>query len=138
MKEESRCITSCAKGATLPFLLYGLRMRLSEELSMNRLVLFFCLALFAAVIAGPPAQAFTEEPLAAGGKSGGQGLADPSDQYRNLGEPAPARGQGEKPGESSPFSFGVTGPGSQYAPSVNRPGIDNDHLYWNNSSRYQR
>lgn len=105
---------------------------------MNPLVLFFCLALFAAVTAGSPAQAFTEEPLAAGGKSGGQGLVDPSDQYRNLGEPASTRGQSKNPGESSPFSFGVTGPSSQYAPSVNRPGIDNNHLYWNNSSSYQR
>lgn len=82
-----------------------------------------------------PAFAFTQEPVSAGG-SGGNAVADPDDQYRNLNGPSSATPQRQQP---SPFSInGPTATGPRYAAPVERQSPDNEHLFWNNSSRYWR
>lgn len=96
--------------------------------------------LCAAVVVGmtaSSASAFTQEPIRGGG-SGGSALADPSEQYRVRGD-ADATPENRGPrAESSPFSLGVIGPDPRNAPRVHRPGPDNNHLFWNNSSSYWR
>lgn len=94
-------------------------------------------AIAAAALIGlaSPAFAFTQEPVSVGGARGsGSGLADPSDQYRTQGQPDSTTPQRQQP---SPFSInGPTGP--RLSAPVERQGPDNDHLFWNNSSRYWR
>ena len=82
-----------------------------------------------------PAFAFTQEPVNIGG-SGGNAVADPDDQYRNLTEPSSTTPQRQ---QSSGFSInGPTPTGPRFAAPVERQGPDNEHLFWNNSSRYWR
>ena len=79
-----------------------------------------------------PAFAFTQEPVNVGGS--GSGLADPSDQYRNRVEPDSTTPQRQ---QQSGFSInGPTSTGPRLAAPVERQGPDNEHLFWNNSSRY--
>ena len=82
-----------------------------------------------------PAFAFTQEPVSAGG-SGGNAVADPDDQYRNLNQPSSATPQRQ---QSSGFSInGPTPTGPRFASPVEKQGPENEHLFWNNSSKYWR
>ncbi len=81
-----------------------------------------------------PAFAFTQEPVSAGGS--GVAVADPTDQYSNQVAPSSATPQRQQP---SPFSVnGRTPPGPRLSAPVERQSPDNDHLFWNNSSKYWR
>jgi hypothetical protein len=105
---------------------------------MKLAVFAVSVALLAGLSAPSVAWAFTQEPLS-GGTGDGNQLADPSDAYRNRANADaadPSSGKGSKP---SPFSLGAT-PGwePRLAAPVERPGTDNEHLFWNNSSRYWR
>ncbi|HYN37959.1 MAG TPA: hypothetical protein VES39_01780 [Rhodospirillales bacterium] len=93
-------------------------------------------ALIAAVSVPSTAFAFSQEPLGSG-TGGGNALADPADAYRSRVGPDTATERAPAANPSSPFSFGVTGPNEpRLASPVERPGVDNEHLFWNNSSRY--
>jgi hypothetical protein len=92
---------------------------------MRPFVVTLCAVALAVVLGSPPASAFTQEPIpgTAGGSASEQRLADPGS-----GE------DGAAGRDRSPFSFSVTGPGARTGPNVNRPGADNRHLYWDNTS----
>ena len=82
-------------------------------------------AAVAILIGSVDARAFTLEPV--GGNSGGNSrFADPDERYDTLADPS----NNERP----TFTFGTTGSNAPNRPNVNRPGIDNEHLYWNNTS----
>jgi hypothetical protein len=77
------------------------------------------------------AKAFTQEPL--GGNDSGvtARFADPDERYDKLADPSTNE---RSSAQGSPATFGTTGSNSSHGPSVNRPGLDNEHLYWNNTS----
>lgn len=82
-----------------------------------------------------PAFAFTQEPVNAGG-SARNAVADPDDQYRtDPSSTTPQRQQQSRFSINGPTS---TSTGPRLAAPVERQGPDNDHLFWNNSSRYWR
>lgn len=105
---------------------------------MKLAVFVVSIAVLAGLSAPNVARAFSQEPLGNGAGSTNQ-LADPSDAYRNRSgfEAAPpSSGPVSRP---SPYSLGATtGSEPRLAAPVERPGIDNEHLFWNNSSRYWR
>ncbi|MBL8666985.1 MAG: hypothetical protein JNM48_05940 [Rhodospirillales bacterium] len=81
-----------------------------------------------------PAFAFTQEPVNVGGS--GAAVADPNDQYTDRVAPSSATPQQQQP---SSFSInGRTPPGPRLSAPVERQSPENDHLYWNNSSKYWR
>ena len=105
---------------------------------MKLAVIAASLALLAGLAVPPAARAFTQEPLRGGAGDGSQ-LADPSDAYRNRTDFKAAPSSDGPASKPSPFSLGATsGWEPRLAAPVERPGIDNEHLFWNNSSRYWR
>jgi hypothetical protein len=81
------------------------------------------------------ARAFTMEPLGGNGSGDGNQFTDPDERYEKLADPnASERSLNPIEKDRSTFSFGAIGPQSSNRPSVNRPGVDNQHLYWNNTS----
>lgn len=103
---------------------------------MKHIVLAAAVLALAGVAAPPAAYAFSQEPLSPGtGTSNGARLADPRETYRSRTEPET---EGPDSDARRRFSRGVTGPDPRFAAPVERPGVDNDHLFWNNSSRYWR
>lgn len=96
------------------------------------------IAIMAGLSAPTVARAFTQEPVRSGAGDGSQ-LADPSDAYRNRSGFEAAPPSGGPASKPSPFSLGATtGSEPRLAAPVERPGVDNEHLFWNNSSRYWR
>jgi hypothetical protein len=68
-----------------------------------------------------------------GNDSGGNSrFADPDERYDKLADPSTNERSSAQGGPT--FTFGTTGSNSSHGPSVNRPGLDNEHLYWNNTS----
>ena len=90
------------------------------------------------VVAPRTASAFSQEPVSGVGGSSANNVADPDERYEKLADPNPTGARDTTDRNPSPFSFGITGPEPRQAAPVNRPGIENDHLFWNNSSRYWR
>ena len=81
-----------------------------------------------------PAFAFTQEPVSVGGS--GVAVADPADRYADQVAPSSATPQQQQP---SPFSLNDRTPvGPRLSAPVERQGPANDHLFWNNSSKYWR
>jgi hypothetical protein len=90
-------------------------------------------ALGVAVLFGTPdAKAFTQEPVGGNGSGGNSRFADPDEQNDKLADPSTYERSSAQGGPT--FTFGTTGSSSSHSPSVNRPGVDNEHLYWNNTS----
>jgi hypothetical protein len=96
-----------------------------------RAALVFALA---GLIAPASAHAFSQEPVNIGNGDGSR-LADPRSNYRTRTEPET---EGSNRDARRRFSRGLDGPDPRFAAPVERPGVDNDHLFWNNSSRYWR
>jgi hypothetical protein len=78
------------------------------------------------------ARAFTLEPLGGNDSGGNSRFADPDEPYDKLADPSTNERSSAQGGPT--FTFGTTGSDSSQGPSVNRPGVDNEHLYWNNTS----
>ena len=90
-------------------------------------------ALGAAILLGSlDARAFTPEPVGGNDSGGNSRFADPDERHDKLGDP-PADERSSAQGGPT-FTFGTTGSNSSNRPSVDRPGVDNEHLYWNNTS----
>jgi hypothetical protein len=88
------------------------------------------------LLGSPEARAFTMETVGGNDSSAGSRFTDPDERYEKLADP--------NTGERSPverdrptFSLGVTRPDSSSLPRVDQPGVDNEHLYWNNGRRYR-
>ena len=78
------------------------------------------------------ARAFTQEPVGGNDGGGNSRFADPDEGYDKLADPS-TNERSSAQGDPT-FTFRATGSNSSPGPSVNRPGIDNEHLYWNNTS----
>jgi hypothetical protein len=90
---------------------------------------------FAVLLGSLEARAFTMEPVGGNGTSDSNRFTDPDERYEKLADPnATERSFGPTEKDRPTFSLGVTRPESSDRPSVNRPGVDNEHLYWNNTS----
>jgi hypothetical protein len=90
---------------------------------------------FAVLLGSLEARAFTMEPVGGNGTSDSNRFTDPDERYEKLADPnATERSFGPTEKDRPTFSLGVTRPESSNRPSVNRPGVDNEHLYWNNTS----
>jgi hypothetical protein len=85
------------------------------------------------MLGSPPASAFTQEPISGTGGGAGNSFIDPDTGEQRLADPGSGE-DGAAGRDRSPFSFSVTGPGARTGPNVNRPGPDNRHLYWDNTS----
>ena len=89
-------------------------------------------ALAVAILLGPlDATAFTLEPVGGNDSGGNSRFADPDERYDEFADPSTNGAAPHKvvrPSRSAPRSNSSNGP------SVNRPGVDNEHLYWNNTS----
>ena len=89
-------------------------------------------ALAVAILLGPlDATAFTLEPVGGNDSGGNSRFADPDERYDEFADPSTNERAPHKvvrPSRSAPRSNSPNGP------SVNRPGVDNEHLYWNNTS----
>ena len=90
-------------------------------------------ALGVAILLGSlDARAFTPEPVGGNDSGGNSRFADPDERYNKLSDPSTDERSSAQGGPT--FTFGTTGSNSSNRPSVNRPGVDNEHLYWNNTS----
>ena len=102
-----------------------------------RLPYFAVSAVALAVLLGSlEARAFTMEPVGGNETGDSNQFTDPDERYEKLADPNTS--------ERSPidrdrptFSLGVTRPNSSSLPRVDQPGLDNEHLYWNNGRRYR-
>ena len=90
-------------------------------------------AVGAAILLGSlDARAFTPEPVGVNDSGGNSRFADPDERYDKLADPSTDERSSAQGGPTS--TFGTTGSNSSNRPSVNRSGVDNEHLYWNNTS----
>jgi hypothetical protein len=90
-------------------------------------------ALAVAILLGSlDARAFTLEPVGGNDSGGNSRFADPDERYDNFADHSTDERSSAQGGPT--FTFGTTGSNSSNGPSVNRPGVDNEHLYWNNTS----
>ena len=78
------------------------------------------------------ARAFTPEPVGGNDSGDNSRFADPDEEYDKLADPSTNERSSAQGGPT--FTFGATGSNASPGPSVNRPGVDNEHLYWNNTS----
>jgi hypothetical protein len=87
----------------------------------------------AVLLASLEARAFTMEPVGGNDSGANSRFTDPDERYEKLDDANTSeRSPADK--DRPTFTFGTTGPNSSNGPSVNRPGVDNEHLYWNNTS----
>lgn len=86
----------------------------------------------AILLGSPDARAFTLEPVGGNDSGSNSRFADPDERYDKLADPSDSERSSAQSGPT--FTFGTTGSNAPNRPSVNRPGIDNEHLYWNNTS----
>jgi hypothetical protein len=90
-------------------------------------------ALAVAILLGSlDAKAFTLEPEGGNDSGGNSRFADPDERYDELADPSTNERSSAQGGPT--FTLGTTRSNSSNGPSVNRPGVDNEHLYWNNTS----
>src|SRR5512132_2132879 len=100
-----------------------------------RLPYFAVSAVALAVLLGSlEASAFTMEPVDGNDSGASNRFTDPDEGYEKLADPNASERSLSPEKDRPTFSFGVTRPGSSNRPSVDRPGVDNEHLYWNNTS----
>jgi hypothetical protein len=101
-----------------------------------RLSYFAVSAVTLAILLGSlEARAFTMEPVGGNDSGASNRFTDPDERYDKLADPnASERSLSPTERNRPTFTFGMTRPESSNRPSVNRPGVDNEHLYWNNTS----
>jgi hypothetical protein len=102
-----------------------------------RLPYFAVSAVALAVLLGSlEARAFTMEPVGGNETGDSNRFTDPDERYEKLADPnATERSPVDR--DRPTFSLGVTRPDSSSLPRVDQPGLDNEHLYWNNGRRYR-
>jgi hypothetical protein len=88
------------------------------------------------LLGSPEARAFTMETSGGNDGSASSRFTDPDERYEKLADPNTSeRSPVER--DRPTFSLGVTRPDSSSLPRVDQPGVDNEHLYWNNGRRYR-
>ncbi|MBK8174006.1 MAG: hypothetical protein IPK66_01495 [Rhodospirillales bacterium] len=105
---------------------------------MKRLRIPLASFAIAFLLAVPSAKAFTIDPLQHGTGNAAQ-FDDPDEQYKRLADPN-SSGTSNSGQADRGISFGATRPnnfGGQYLDPAKIGGPDNQHLYWNNSTRYR-
>lgn len=84
------------------------------------------------------ARAFTMEPVGGNETGDSNRFTDPDERYEKLADPNATERSFSPTERGRPtFSLGVTRPDSSSLPRVDQPGLDNEHLYWNNGRRYR-
>ena len=86
----------------------------------------------AILLGSPDARAITLEPVGGNASDGNSRFVDPDERSDTLADPSDNERSSAQDGPT--FTLGTTGSNAPNRPNVNRPGIDNEHLYWNNTS----
>jgi hypothetical protein len=101
---------------------------------MKHVVLAALVFATAGLVAPAATRAFSQEPVSIGNGDGSR-LADRNDTRPNRTQ---VEAEGPDADARRRFSRGLSGPDPRFAAPVERPGAHNEHLFWNNSSRYWR
>ena len=103
-----------------------------------RLPYFAVSAVALAVLLGSlEARAFTMEPVGGNETGDSNRFTDPDERYEKLADPNASERSPPPTGIARPSRSASPVPNSSSLPRVDQPGVDNEHLYWNNGRRYR-